>query len=162
MNFIVKNIGPIAYADALVFQENEHQNVSNGQESTLIFCEHPHVYTFGKSADRNNLLIQPEFLNKIHAEVHETDRGGDITYHGPGQLVGYPIINLRKQGIGVKKYVETLETSIIKALAVYGIHAYQIDGLTGIWVGEEKHTQAKNWCDRHSSKKWSEYARICA
>ena len=143
MNFIVKNIGPIAYADALVFQENEHQNVSNGQESTLIFCEHPHVYTFGKSADRNNLLIQPEFLNKIHAEVHETDRGGDITYHGPGQLVGYPIINLRKQGIGVKKYVETLETSIIKALAVYGIHAYQIDGLTGIWVGEENTPKRK-------------------
>ena len=100
-------------------------------------CEHPHVYTFGKSADRNNLLINPDFLKSINAEVYETDRGGDITYHGPGQLVGYPIINLRKHGVGVKKYVETLEKSIINALGFFNIQAYQIEGLTGIWVGEK-------------------------
>ena len=124
-------------------QQEVHAAVLAGGEDTLILCEHPHVYTFGKSADRNNLLINPAFLKTINAEVYETDRGGDITYHGPGQLVGYPIINLRKQGIGVKKYVETLEISIINALASFGITAYQIGGLTGIWVGKEDEIKRK-------------------
>ncbi len=137
MELKVKNIGHKSYSQALAIQQEVHAQVLAGGEDTLILCEHPHVYTFGKSADRNNLLISPEFLKRIHAEVHETERGGDITYHGPGQLVGYPILNLRKHGVGVKKYVETLELSIINALATFNITAYQIDGLTGIWVGQE-------------------------
>ena len=103
----------------------------------------PSVYTFGKSADRANLLINTDFLNHLQAETFETDRGGDITYHGPGQLVGYPIMNLRKHGIGVKKYVESIEASIIQALQKFNIHAYQIEGLTGIWVGAEGEVKRK-------------------
>lgn len=138
-----KNIGLKPYSEALSIQQEVHAQVLDGGEDTLILCEHPHVYTFGKSADRNNLLINPDFLKSIDAEVYETDRGGDITYHGPGQLVGYPIIHLRKHGIGVKKYVETLELSIINALADFGITAYQIDKLTGIWVGTEGEVKRK-------------------
>ena len=138
-----KNIGLMEYAAALEVQQAVHQSVEDGGNDTIIFCEHPHVYTFGKSADHNNLLIQPEFLEQIKATVYQTDRGGDITYHGPGQLVGYPILNLRKHGIGVRKYVDTLETSLIASLASYGITAYQIEGLTGIWVGKENEIKRK-------------------
>ncbi|MDB4161686.1 lipoyl(octanoyl) transferase LipB [Bacteroidia bacterium] len=143
MAYKIKNIGLTSYLEALAIQQEVHQSIVDGAEDTLILCEHPHVYTFGKRADRNNLLISLEFLNNINAEVHETERGGDITYHGPGQLVGYPIMHLRKHGIGVKKYVDTLETSIINALASFNIAAYQIDGLTGIWVGKEDETKRK-------------------
>jgi lipoyl(octanoyl) transferase len=139
----LKNIGLKPYSEALEIQQEVHATVLAGGDDTLILCEHPHVYTFGKSADRNNLLINPEFLKSIDAEVFETDRGGDITYHGPGQLVGYPIINLRKHSIGVKKYVETLELSIINALATFNITAYQIDKLTGIWVGKDNEIKRK-------------------
>ena len=133
----VKNIGLTSYSAALQVQQQVHEEVLTGGNDTLILCEHTHVFTFGKSAARNNLIVSPEFLIKIEAEVYETDRGGDITYHGPGQLVGYPIINLRKHGIGVKKYVSTLEQSIINALATFEILAYQMEGLTGIWVGQK-------------------------
>jgi lipoyl(octanoyl) transferase len=133
----LKNIGLKPYSEALNVQQKVHQTIIDGGPDTLILCEHPHVYTFGKSADRNNLLVDSDFLKTIDAEVYETDRGGDITYHGPGQLVGYPIINLRKHRIGVKKYVETLESSIIKTLKYFNILAYQIEGLTGIWVGAQ-------------------------
>jgi lipoyl(octanoyl) transferase len=132
-----KNIGLKPYAEALNVQQEVHQTIIDGGPDTLILCQHPHVYTFGKSADINNLLVDADFLKTIDAEVYETDRGGDITYHGPGQLVGYPIINLRKHGIGVKKYVETLEVSIINTLESFNILAYQIKGLTGIWVGDQ-------------------------
>ena len=138
-----KNIGLKPYAEALNVQQEVHQTIIDGGTDTLILCEHPHVYTFGKSADITNLLVDSDFLKTIDAEVFETDRGGDITYHGPGQLVGYPIINLRKYGIGVKKYVETLEVSIIKTLESFNILAYQIEGLTGIWVGEESEVKRK-------------------
>ena len=143
MSLTTKHIGLTPYSEALAIQQELHKEVLEGKQATIILCEHPHVYTFGKSANRNNLLIQPDFLKSIDAEVYETDRGGDITYHGPGQLVGYPILNLRKHGIGVKKYVEALELSIINALSTLKITAYQIDGLTGIWVGNEGETKRK-------------------
>ena len=138
-----KSIGLKPYAEALNVQQEVHQTIIDGGTDTLILCEHPHVYTFGKSADITNLLVDADFLKTIDAEVYETDRGGDITYHGPGQLVAYPIINLRKHGIGVKKYVETLEVSIINTLESFNILAYQIEGLTGIWVGEESEVKRK-------------------
>ena len=138
-----KDLGLIHYGDALKEQEAFRSKVASGANDLILLCQHPHVYTFGKSADKNNLLISKDFLTKIDAEVFETERGGDITYHGPGQLVGYPIINLRSKGIGVKKYVTTLENSLIAALKTFGIEAYQIDGLTGIWVGQEKEVKRK-------------------
>ena len=140
----VLDIGRTGYADALAIQQSIHQEVQEEtSDDVLILCEHSHVYTFGKSADHTNLLIQPAFLEKIGAEVHQTDRGGDITYHGPGQLVGYPIITLRKHRIGVKKYVDLLEAALIESLAQLQITAYQIDGLVGIWVGEEHEIKRK-------------------
>jgi lipoyl(octanoyl) transferase len=139
----IKNMGLTPYSDALAIQQEVHHRILDGEEDTLLFCEHPHVYTFGKSSNKNNLLISPDFLQHINAEVHKIDRGGDITYHGPGQLVGYPIMYLRKHAMGVKKYVDTLELSIIKALASFNIEAYQLDGLTGIWVGKKTETKRK-------------------
>jgi lipoyl(octanoyl) transferase len=117
-------MGLTPYSDALAIQQEVHHRILDGEEDTLLFCEHPHVYTFGKSSNKNNLLISPDFLQHINAEVHKIDRGGDITYHGPGQLVGYPIMYLRKHAMGVKKYVDTLELSIIKALASFNRWSY--------------------------------------
>jgi lipoyl(octanoyl) transferase len=137
MSTSIKYIGLTNYANALNIQEQTHQDVLNGASDSIIICEHPHVFTFGKSANKNNLLIDENLLKKINATIHQIDRGGDITYHGPGQLVCYPIINLRKWGIGVKKYVEILEESIISTLKHFNIDAYQIKHLTGIWVGDK-------------------------
>lgn len=103
----------------------------------LLLVEHPPTYTFGKSADHNNLLVNDEFLKSIGAKAFEIERGGDITYHGPGQLVGYPILNLKRMGIGVRQYVHQLEESIIKTVAHYGVLAYRIDGQVGLWVDQE-------------------------
>lgn len=137
MSTSIKYIGLTNYANALNIQEQTHQDVLNGASDSIIVCEHPHVFTFGKSANKNNLLVDENLLKKINATIHQIDRGGDITYHGPGQLVCYPIINLRKWGIGVKKYVEILEESIISTLKHFNIDAYQIKHLTGIWVGDK-------------------------
>jgi lipoyl(octanoyl) transferase len=103
----------------------------------LYFVEHPNVYTLGKSGHENNLLIQPPFLASIGATYYRIDRGGDITYHGPGQIVGYPIFDLDRLGIGVKKYIDKLEEAIILTLAEYSIAASRIDQATGVWLGAE-------------------------
>lgn len=132
-----------SYTEGLALQEQLVASVQNSAEDTLILCEHPHVYTFGKSANTNNLLINPEFLKNINATVHQTERGGDITYHGPGQLVGYPILNLKRKNWGVRKYVDTLEDALINTLAMYDLTAFKIDGLTGIWVKNQQGLDAK-------------------
>jgi len=100
----------------------------------LILCEHPHVYTLGKSGDANNLLIQESFLKSINATYYKINRGGDITYHGPGQLVGYPIIDLESFKLGVKEYVHLLEEVIIQTLGQYNISATRLEGATGVWL----------------------------
>lgn len=133
---IIQDLGNTRYSEALEIQKEIHEKVANGAEDHLLLVEHPHVYTFGKSADHNNLLINEDFLKQIDAEVFQTDRGGDITYHGPGQLVGYPIIDLNRNDLGVRRYVELLEKALIDTLAHFNIRAYQIDKLVGIWVGE--------------------------
>lgn len=140
---IIEDLGRMSYAEALQKQNAVHDEVSSGGDNKLLFVEHPNVYTFGKSANKNNLLVNPDFLKQIDAEVFDTDRGGDITYHGPGQLVGYPIIDLRKHELGVRRYVELLEQALMDSLSDFGIKAYQISGLVGIWVGEEKEVKRK-------------------
>jgi lipoyl(octanoyl) transferase len=136
-------IGIIDYEEGITLQSKIWEEVNQGAEDAIILCEHPHVYTFGKSANTNHLLIQQDFLQKINASVHQTERGGDITYHGPGQVVGYPIINLRRKHWGVKKYVATLEDTLINTLKSYDIHAYKMDNLTGIWVEKGQKQEAK-------------------
>ena len=101
---------------------------------TLLFVEHPHVYTMGKSGDLGNLLADDERLKAIDAEFFRTNRGGDITYHGPGQLVGYPILDLDEYFTDIHRYLRTLEEVIIATLAEYGIHGDRSPGETGVWL----------------------------
>ena len=118
---------------------------SSTKQHQLLLTEHPHVYTLGKSADKNNLLVNEGFLDSIGATSYSIERGGDITYHGPGQLVAYPIFDLEALSLGVKSYVQHIENVIIKTIAEYGIKGYLIDGKIGVWVkdkGEEKKVAA--------------------
>jgi len=103
-------------------------------DNRLLFVEHPHVYTLGRSGDQNNLLIDQSFLDRIQATYYHIDRGGDITYHGPGQIVGYPIFDLEQFGIHIRQYVYNLEESIILTLRDYGIEAGRLEGATGVWL----------------------------
>ena len=104
----------------------------------LLLVEHPHVYTLGKSGDESNLLKNEDELSDLDATFVKIDRGGDITYHGPGQIVGYPIMDLDRHFTDIHKYLRYLEEVIIKTCAEYDIIAGRIDGLTGVWVGDEK------------------------
>lgn len=110
----------------------------------LLFCEHPHVFTLGKSGDEKNLLVQPESLSDIGATFHHINRGGDITYHGPGQIVVYPIIDLENFFTDIHRYMRTLEESVILTLQEFGIASGRIAGLTGVWLGEGD--QARKIC----------------
>ncbi len=103
-------------------------------EDYLILCEHPHVYTLGKSGEQNHLLVNDNFLKTINASYYETDRGGDITYHGYGQLVGYPILDLEKYGLRMRTYIEQMEDAIILTLAEYGIKSERLEYATGVWL----------------------------
>ena len=103
----------------------------------LLFCEHPPVYTLGKSGDESHLLANDDFLKQIGATYHRINRGGDITYHGPGQLVGYPILDLDNFFTDIHRYMRLLEEAVILALGDFGIMAGRIPGLTGVWLGGE-------------------------
>ncbi len=103
-------------------------------ENYLLFCQHPHVYTLGKSGDESHLLLQQPFLSDIGATYFKTNRGGDITYHGPGQLVGYPILDLENFYTDIHLYLRMLEEAIIKTCEGFGLVAGRIDGLTGVWI----------------------------
>jgi lipoyl(octanoyl) transferase len=126
------------------YKQNREKETRPGQY--LLFCEHPHVYTLGKSGDEHNLLIRKEFLEKISATYYKTNRGGDITYHGPGQIVGYPILDLELLGKGLKQYIALLEDSIIELLGEYGLTATQMDGATGVWLDVDHPVKARKIC----------------
>ncbi len=135
------DLGLKDYKETWDYQEQLFEEVVEAKKSSksnipayLILCEHPHVYTLGKSGDENNLLIQPEFLKSINATYYRINRGGDITYHGPGQLVGYPIIDLESFKLGVKEYVHLLEEVIINTLKEFEIASTRFDGATGVWL----------------------------
>jgi lipoyl(octanoyl) transferase len=112
----------------------------------LLFVEHPHVFTLGKSGKENNLLIKDELLQSLQASFYRIDRGGDITYHGPGQLVGYPIFDLDRFGIGVREYIHKLEQAIIDTLNESGIQASRLQGATGVWMGVEPPGPTRKIC----------------
>jgi lipoyl(octanoyl) transferase len=103
-------------------------------ENTLVFCEHPHVYTLGKSGDEHNMLLNHIQLQAKHAAFIHTNRGGDITYHGPGQLVGYPVFDLANFDLGLKQYIHSVEEAIIKTLLHYHIQSTRLEGATGVWL----------------------------
>lgn len=112
----------------------EAKKAGIGAGQTLLMVEHPHVYTLGKSGHESNMLVSDEFLRSIGASYFHTDRGGDITYHGYGQLVGYPILDLERLGLSLKEYVWTVEECVIRTVAEYGIEAGRLDGATGVWI----------------------------
>lgn len=135
--------GIIEYNLAWVEQEKlfaeiiENKKSNNITTNILVFCEHPHVYTLGKHGNEHNLLLNYIQLQAKNAQFVQTNRGGDITYHGPGQLVGYPIFDLANFNIGLKKYIYLLEESIIRTLSEYSISAQRLDGATGVWLEKD-------------------------
>ena len=139
------------YREAWALQERLHEEVKaaklQGVDTVnyLLFVEHPHVYTLGKSGDEANMLISAIQLQAEHAEFVKVNRGGDITYHGPGQLVVYPIIDMANFGLGVKDYVDRLEEVVIRTIEEYGIKGERLEGATGVWI--EAHTpRARKIC----------------
>jgi len=135
----VQQLGRVDYFEALQLQ---HQKVALCKAGTipdaLLLLEHPHVYTFGRNAKKEHLLVSRQFLTKVGAEVFETDRGGDITYHGPGQLVGYPILDLTRHRRDLAWYMRSLEEVMIGVAAGFAVRATRLNGATGVWVGNEK------------------------
>ncbi|MCB0395249.1 MAG: lipoyl(octanoyl) transferase LipB [Flavobacteriales bacterium] len=112
----------------------------------LLFCEHPHVYTLGKTGADENLLINNQELAEKEATYVRINRGGDITYHGPGQIVGYPILDLERFFTDIHRYMRSLEEGVIRTLADYGIEAGRIEGLTGVWLDPEDPGKARKIC----------------
>ena len=149
---VFQDLGLIDYKEAWDYQEklfneildvkknNRKENRQDPTLSYLLFCEHPHVYTLGKSGDENNLLVNEDYLMSRGATFYKINRGGDITYHGPGQIVGYPILDLDNFFTDIHKYLRYLEEAVILTLADYGIESTRSDGETGVWldVGGEK------------------------
>lgn len=133
-----------------VDQKIQNRKLSESEQTEtnnyLIFCQHPHVYTLGKSGDENHLLANEAFLKEKEATFYKINRGGDITYHGPGQIVGYPILDLDHFFTDIHKYLRFLEEAVIKTLDEYGIKAGRIDGLTGVWLDWEDDRKARKIC----------------
>lgn len=162
MNYsvIYQDIGLKDYKEAWDYQQkifgklvdnklHSEQNASlqvAEDSGTLIFVEHPHVYTLGKSGSENNLLIDLIQLKARDAKFFRTDRGGDITYHGPGQIVGYPIFDLEKIKIGLKEYINRLEEAIITTISEFGIKGNRINGATGVWIDAGNIAKARKIC----------------
>jgi len=119
---------------------------SNTLPGTLIFVEHPHVYTLGKSGSENNLLLDYIQLRAKDAKFYRIDRGGDITYHGPGQIVGYPIFDLEAIRIGLKEYVSLLEEAILRTIGEYGLSGSRLMGGTGVWLDPDIQGKARKIC----------------
>lgn len=131
-----------------VYETKQQRQEVSGKESLnyLLFCEHPHVYTLGRSGDEHNLLINHIQMQAAGAAFYRTNRGGDITYHGPGQIVGYPIIDMEYFNLSVKAYINSIEEAIILALQHYGIEAARLDGATGVWLDPTHPLKARKIC----------------
>lgn len=161
-----QHLGLIDYKEAWDYQEklfrstvDQKIRVRNGDsdEATknyILFCEHPHVFTLGKSGDKENLLLNEQALADNNATYYEINRGGDITYHGPGQLVVYPIFDLDHFFSDIHKYLRFLEESVIETLAHYGISSGRVDGLTGVWIDGDKPTARKICAIGVKSSRW--------
>jgi lipoyl(octanoyl) transferase len=137
----VLQLGRVPYADALALQRALVEDRRAGRiDDTLLLLEHPHVLTLGVRGDggRSHILVNPETLAARGVEIHQTGRGGDITYHGPGQIVGYPIVDLSPDRCDVHRYVRDLEEVLIRAAADFGVETGRAAGFTGVWAGWDK------------------------
>lgn len=164
MNFVINkeinviDLGRIDFKEAWDYQTSLFEKVlaikaqnrllagldHSATENHLLFCEHPHVYTLGKSGKETNLLLKQEELSSVNASYYHINRGGDITYHGPGQLVGYLIIDLENFFTDIHKYMRFLEEAVIQTLQEFNLKSGRIAGLTGVWIDIEK--QPKKIC----------------
>jgi lipoyl(octanoyl) transferase len=131
--------------DTKLFNRGKPEEEQRQQNHYLIFCEHPHVYTLGRSGDEKNLIVSEAELQKLHAAFYRNNRGGDITYHGPGQIVGYPILDLDFFFTDIHKYLRLLEEAVILTLNEYGIVSGRISGSTGVWLDADG-PQARKIC----------------
>ncbi len=151
-NFV--DLGLKDYKECWDYQEKSLAEIVAAKRATgkptaknrFILVEHPHVYTLGKSGDEQNLLTNSDFLKKINATFYKINRGGDITYHGPGQIVGYPIIDLEFYKIGVREYIEKMEDAIIATIAEYGLEGGRKEGATGVWLQPDHKVRARKIC----------------
>jgi lipoyl(octanoyl) transferase len=135
----LRDLGRMGYARALALQTDMVERRKRGEiPDQLLIVEHPHVVTMGRNGHMENVLASPEILERTGIELHYTDRGGDVTYHGPGQIVGYPIVDLREWKRDVGAYLRALEQVLIEALAEFGIHGGRQQGATGVWVDGAK------------------------
>ncbi len=159
-----RDLGLIEYGDAWNLQENlmqqaldvkaarygkssqEIQSSDNKTYNHLLFCNHPHVYTLGKSGHMENLLVNDSRLKELNISFYKTNRGGDITYHGPGQIVGYPVLDLELFFTDLGRYMRSLEEVIIRTLAHFGIQAGRLAGATGVWLDSDNSARARKIC----------------
>jgi lipoyl(octanoyl) transferase len=158
--YIFRDLRQISYKDAWEYQEklfreviarkleNETLSESERKESLnyLLFCEHPHVFTLGKSGKAENLLVSAQQLEAKQVSFFKTNRGGDITYHGPGQIVGYPIFDLERLGLGIHDYIGHLEETVILALAELGVSGERLKGATGVWIEPSIEGRSRKIC----------------
>ena len=161
-----QDLGLIDYQEAWDFQEKlfaetialkiERRNGTSNEatKNHLLFCEHPHVYTLGKSGSLDHLLLNTEGLDEHEAKFYKINRGGDITYHGPGQLVAYPIFDLDYFFTDIHKYMRYLEEAVIQVLEHYGIKGERSDGFTGVWLDVDKPTARKICAMGVKSSRW--------
>ena len=135
----VRNLGTVAYGEALELQKRLVEQRRGGEiPDQLLLLEHPHVITLGTSSDNNHVLVDAEQRALLGIDFFETGRGGDVTYHGPGQLVGYPILDLKPDRCDLHRYVRDIEQALIRSLRVLGLECERKAGLTGVWHREEK------------------------
>jgi len=157
---LFRDLGLIDYKECWDYQEKLFQEIISKKVSNrnliidirpetvshLLFCEHPHVYTLGKSGEEKNLLLNEKSLKEKNATYYKINRGGDITYHGPGQIIGYPILDLDNFFTDIHKYLRYLEETIILTLKDYGIESGRIEGLTGVWLDWKNPAKARKIC----------------
>ncbi len=147
--YLVEHLGMIDYPQAWAYQKElfnslieKKQNGVRG-ENRLLLCTHPHVFTLGKNGNRQNLLITDKQLQKLNASFYPIDRGGDITYHGPGQLVGYPVFDLDTFHLSIKDFVFNIEEALIRTVGTFGIEASRLEKATGVWVDARNPAKAR-------------------
>lgn len=148
-----EELGRIRYREAWAYQEKlfdavirDKRDRREEKDQYLLFCEHEHVFTIGKSGNRHNLLIKRQMCENRQIDLHEINRGGDITYHGPGQLVAYPIIDLEAFAIGIKRYISLLEDVVIETLKPYGIRGEKDEKAMGVWIDAGNPSRARKIC----------------
>ena len=150
---LYRDLGRMGYSECWALQRSEFEAMlackreaqTQDNAGQLLLVEHNPVYTLGKSGKEQNMLVSEEYLRSIGAEFFHIDRGGDITYHGPGQIVGYPILDLEQIGIGLREYIDSIEESIIDVCAEWGIRAGRIAGASGVWL-EPESPRARKIC----------------